>query len=320
MKVIRYYETGGPNVLKYEDSPTPEPGPDQLLVKLAGVSVNFADVGRRRGTFPLPPGVSLPVIPGGECAGVVEAAGSDVTGFKKGDSVFTRAGSPGYAEYAVVDAAQAFPAPSALSLVEAASIGTSFATAWQVVANRAKVQPGEQILVQACASGVGIAIVQVAKYLGATVIGTASTDEKLEWAKEYGLDHGINYETKELVDEVKALTDGKGVPVVIDGVGGDVFLRGLKVLQPYGRMAVYGVASGRRSVEVVLPELWFTNLTVLGAGGSIPRDQADALFAKFDDGTFRATVDRTWPLAQAAEAHRYLEERKVRGKVALTVE
>jgi NADPH2:quinone reductase len=320
LKTIRYYEIGGPEVLRIEDVPTPEPGPDQVLVKVAACSINYVDVARRSGHAPMAPTVSFPVSPGGECAGEVAAMGTNVSGVSLGDRVIVRGGSSGYAEYTVATPAQLLPVPESLSLVEASTIGTIFFTAWGCLANSAKLQQGEVVLVQSCAGGVGSALVQVAKHLGATVIGTSSSQEKLEWAKRLGVDHGVNYVEQDFVEEVKKLTDGKGVSVIADGVGGDMFVRSLKCLQRGGRIVIYGVSGGKRTAEITLPDLWFANHTIIGGSGGANRNDIDAVLAKFEEGTFRSVLDRTWPLAEAAEAHRYLEERRVRGKIALTVE
>ena len=321
MKAVQFATTGEPEVLETVDVPKPEPGPEDVLIRVSAIGVNYAEVGRRRGSFPLPPGVSLPYVPGFECAGTIELTGASVTSVAAGDRVLARGYASTYAEYVAVPYTSVYRIPDALPFANASGIAGMYSTAWQNIVNRGAVQPGETVLIQACASGVGIANVQVAKYRGATVIGTASTDEKLEWARGYGVDHTINYETHDFVDEVRRLTDGKGVPIVVDGVGGDTFLRGLKCLSPDGRMVVYGVASGQRTATVTLPELWFTNLTVMGAGSaSVMREEFDRIIGLVADGTLKVPVDRTWPLEQAAEAHRYLEARKVHGKLVLTVE
>ncbi len=321
MKAVQFATIGGPEVLEAVEVPRPEPGPEDVLIRIAAIGVNFAEVGRRRGSFPLPPGVSLPYVPGYECAGTVELTGANVTSLAVGDRVLARGYASTYAEYAAVPAATVYPFPDTIPFAEASGISGMYSTAWQNIVNRGNVQAGETVLIQACASGVGIANVQVAKYRGATVIGTASTDDKLEWAKGLGVDHAINYETRDFVEEVKKLTDGKGVPVVVDGVGGDTFLRGIKCLSPGGRIVVYGVASGQRTATVTIPELWFTNLTVLGSGSSgVSRDDFQRVIGLVADGSLKVPVDRTWPLEQASEAHRYLESRQVRGKIVLTVD
>lgn len=321
MKAVQFATTGAPSVLETVDLPKPEPGPDEVLVKIAAIGVNFSEVGRRKGTFPLPPGVTLPYVPGYECSGTVEHTGANVQGFREGDRVVVRGYSSTYAEYTSVPASIVYAIPDSLSFIDASGIAGAYSTAWQAVANRGNLQRGETVLIQACASGVGVACVQVAKHLGGTVIGTSSTDEKLAWAKTMGVDEGINYATHDFVDEVKRLTDGKGVPMVVDGVGGETFLQGLKCLSPGGRIVVYGVASGVRTATVTIPELWFTNLTVMGAGsGGVSREQFDEIIGLVADGSLKMAIDKTWPLEQAAEAHTYLEERRVRGKIVLTVD
>ena len=321
MRAVQFATTGEPDVLETIELPKPEPGPEQVLVKVAAIGVNFAEVGRRRGSFPLPPGVSLPHVPGFECSGTIEATGANVQGLREGDRVLVRGYANTYAEYTAVDASIVYAIPDSLGFIDASGVAGAYSTAWQAVANRGNLQRGETVLIQASASGVGVACVQVAKHLGATVIGTASTDEKLEWAKGMGVDEGINYATHDFVEEVKRITGGKGVPMVVDGVGGETFLQGLKCLSPGGRIVVYGVASGVRTAMLTIPELWFTNLTIIGAGSiGVGREQFEEIIGLVADGSLKMAVDRTWPLEQAAEAHRYLEERRVRGKVVLTIE
>ncbi len=317
MKAVMMYETGGPEVLKYEDVATPQPGPGEALIKIAGIGINFAEVGRRSGVLPFPPSEKLPLIPGGEISGTVEAVGDGVSEVMPGDRVFTRCHGS-YAEYTVAQASGLVRVPEGMDLVAASTVPIIFETAWGCLVARGKLQAGETILIQAAASGVGIALVQLAKHLGATVIGTASSDEKLEWAKGYGLDHGINYTTTDYVDEVKKLTGGKGVPIIIDGVGGEVFEKSFGALQPGGRIVVYGVASGKRTANVLLPNMWFQQQTLMGAGSqNCTKEDMATMLDLFVEGKLRPVVDRTWPLQEAAEAHRYIEARKVQGKVAL---
>ena len=320
MKAVQFSKIGGPEVLELVDIPVPEPSADQVLIKVSAIGVNFSEVGRRRGSFPLPHGVSLPYVPGYECSGTIESCGGNINSFKKGDRVLVRGYSSTYCEYTAVDASMVYKIPDGLDFIAASGIAGAYSTAWQAVVKRGRLEKDETVLIQACASGVGIACVQVAKYLGAHVIGTASTDEKLAWAMEMGVDVGINYSAKSFKEEVSRITSGKGVPIVIDGVGGDTFLDGLKCLSPDGRMVVYGVASGTRTANVTLPELWFTNLTVMGAGSSgLASEEFQEVINLVASGSLKMVVDKTWPLEQAAEAHKYLEDRQVRGKVVLTV-
>ena len=320
MKAIRYHETGGPEVLRYEEVPDPSPGPDDVLIKIAAAGVNFSEVSRRSGGSPLMPGTSLPNIPGYECSGAVRETGGNVTGLSPGDRVLARGLPHTYMELVAAPANRVFPVPDGLDLVEAATVISGLTMAWQALVNCANLQPGEWVLVHAVASGTGIMCVQLAKHLGATVIGTASTAGKLAWAKQYGLDHGVNYAEQDFVEEVQRLTGGEGVAAVADGMGGDTLLKSLRCLRPYGRAVNFGRASAGRSVEVVLPELWGKNVAIQGAGsGSVTREECLRLLELCAQGVLKPTVDRTWPLREAAEAHRYIESRQVKGRVAITM-
>lgn len=320
MKAVRYHEFGPPEVLRYEDVEKPAPAAGEVLIKVAAVGVNFSEVSRRAGDSPLMPGMSLPMIPGYECAGAVESIGEGVTSFKPGDRVIGRALPHTYMEYVAAPAARVYRLPADADLTAAATVISGLTMAWQALVHCAKVQAGDTVLVHAVGSGTGIACVQVAKQRGATVIGTASADDKIEWAKEYGLDYGINYATHDFVAEVNRITEGKGVPIVVEGLGGDYLLKGLKCLAPYGRLVNFGRAGGGRSVEILLPDLWGRNISIMGAGSGTPqREETEDLLAMWSRGEFRATVDRTWPLEEAAAAHHYIEDRKVKGRIALTV-
>lgn len=320
MKAIRYHEFGPPEVLRYEDVPTPQPGPDEVLIRVAAVGVNASEVSRRGGHSPLPPGLSLPMIPGYECSGTVEAVGARVTSIRVGERVIGRALPHTYMEHVAAPAARVHRVPGGCDLTGAATVVSGLTMAYQALVHCARVQAGEWVLVHAVGSGTGIALVQMAKRMGATVIGTASTDDKLAWARGYGLDHGVNYVTQDFVGEVKRLTDGRGVAVVVEGLGGTYLVRSLACLSAYGRLVNYGRAGGPRSVELLLPDLWANNVAVMGASSGTPTYQeVDGLLQTWAKGEFKATVDRTWPLRDAAEAHRYIEARRVRGRVALTV-
>ena len=321
MRVMQFDEVGPPEVLHSANVPVPKPGSGEVLVRVQAIGVNFSEVSRRRGTTPLAPGRGFPYIPGYECSGFVEALGTGVTTFAPGDRVLVRSFPATYAEYVAVPASIVYQLPDTLDFVQAAGIAGVYSTAWQNLVNRAQLQPNETVLVQACASGVGIGNVQVAKHIGATVIGTASTDEKLEWAMQFGVDHRINYVTSDFVEETMRLTGGQGVPVVVDGVGGEVLLKSLKVLAPGGRLVTYGRAGGERQITLTLPELWFTNLTILGSGSDgVDRPTFDQLIQLVAGGELTVPVDRTWPLESAHEAHEHLESRRTQGKVVLTVE
>ncbi len=320
MMAVRYHEFGPPEVLRYEEIEKPALGPEQVLVKVAAVGVNFSEVSRRGGHSPLMAGQSLPIVPGYECSGIVEAVGAEVTDFKPGDKVIGRALPATYLEYVAAPASALYRLTRDADLIEGATVVSGLTMAWQALVNCAKVQRGETVLIHAVGSGTGIACVQIAKHLGATVIGTASADEKLAWAKQYGLDHGINYAADDFVAKVNSLTGGNGVQVVAEGLGDHYLIDSLKCLAPYGRLVNFGRAGGARSVEILLPDLWAKNLSIMGAGsGTASREETVHLIDLWLKGDFRATVDRTWPLHEAAKAHRYIEDRLVKGRVALTL-
>ncbi len=320
MKAMRFHEVGPPEVLQYDDVNKPEPKADEVLIKVAAIGVNFSEVSRRGGHSPLIGGQTLPAIPGYECSGVVEAVGGDVADLKAGDHVIGRALPNTYMEYVAAPASRVYKISAETDLTEAATIVSGLTMARQALVHCAKLQAGETVLIHAVGSGTGIACVQIAKHLGATVIGTASADDKLEWAKQYGLDHGINYASHDFVEEVMQRTDKAGVPVVVEGLGGDYLLKGLKCLSSYGRLINFGRAGGGRSVEVLLPDLWGKNIAIIGAGSGTPdRQETEELLDFWQKGNFKATIDRTYPLSEAADAHAYIESRQVKGRVALTV-
>lgn len=317
MKAVRYHELGGPEVLRLEDVPEPEPGDGEVLVRLAASGVNPAEVSRRGGRMGQV--VDLPAMLGIEGAGIVAAIGQDVTTVNVGDRVVARQPPYSYAEYVSVPERSVYAVPGNLSLVEAATVTIIYTTAWSALRVRGGGEAGGTVLVQAAASGVGIAAIQLAKQIGMTVLGTASSAEKLEWAGQYGLDHGINYVEEDFVAEAKRLTDGRGVDVIVDGIGGDVLARGIGALARGGRLSVFGGAGGRETTFPVA-DLYRNAVSILGAGGGLtPREDFEMILGWFGEGKLKPTVDRTWPLAEAAEAHRYQESRLIKGKSALVI-
>ena len=317
MKAVRFYECGGPEVLRLEDVPEPEPGDGDVLVRLAASGVNPSEVSRRAGRMGQV--ADLPAMLGIEGAGVVAHVGKDVASVGIGDRVIVRQPPYSYAEYVAVPERSVYAAPDSMSLVEAATVAVIYTTAWSALRIRGGGEAGGTALVQAAASGVGIAAIQLAKQLGMTVLGTASSAEKLEWAAQYGLDHGINYAEQDFVAEAKRLTDGRGVDVIVDGIGGDVLARGINALARGGRLSVFGGAGGRETAFPVA-DLYRNAVSILGAGGGLtPREDFEMILGWFAEGKLRPTVDRTWPLADAVEAHRYQESRQIKGKGALII-
>ncbi|HEY7356708.1 MAG TPA: zinc-binding dehydrogenase, partial [Ktedonobacterales bacterium] len=245
MRVVRFYEYGGPEVLRLEDAPVPEPGPGEALVKVAAAGVNYADTRRRLGAYVEP--TPLPWVVGSEIAGTVVKLGPDAqTGAEEGQRVMALTAGGGYAEYAIVAARALLPIPPQLSFTQAAALPLQGLTAYYLLTLSGRLAPGESVVVHAAAGGVGTLAVQMAKLLGAgKVIATASTPAKLEFACSLGADVQIDYTKEDVVAGVRAATNGKGADIILDGVGGAVFEDSLRSLAAGGRLVVYGLASGQ---------------------------------------------------------------------------
>ena len=323
-KAIRIHEHGGPEVLRLEEVDPGTPGPGQALIRQTAAGLNFIDVYHRTGLYPVP---SLPAVIGSEGAGVVEAVGEGVTDVAVGDRVAYSMSLGGYAEQRVVDAGRLVRLPDGISDRQAAGMMLKGCTVQYLLRRIYPVKAGDTILLHAAAGGVGLIACQWAKHLGATVIGTVGSDEKAELARRHGCDHPIVYTREDVVDRVKALTDGAGVPVVFDSVGKDTFMASLDCLRPRGLMVSYGNASG--AVEPFSP-------AILAAKGSLfltrptlasyiaTRAELDAtaadLFAVVESGAVEIRVSQALPLKDAAQAHRDLEARKTTGSTVLLME
>jgi NADPH2:quinone reductase len=317
---IRIHETGGPDVLKYEKITVPAPGPGEILIRHTAIGLNFIDVYHRSGLYPLP----LPFTPGTEGAGIVEALGKGVTTLKKGDRVAYAGGIGSYAEQRIMPANRVVKIPDGISDEIAAASMVKGMTAEYLLNRTYKVKAGETILFHAIAGGVGLIACQWAKALGATVIGTAGSPEKIALAKEYGCDHVINYKTEDFVARVKEITNGQGVPVVYDSVGKDTFMGSLDCLQPRGLMVSFGNASGpvdafapgtlstKGSLYLTRPSLWhYTSDDVEYA------TSANALFEMIRSGKIKINIARRYKLKNAAQAQQDLESRKTTGSSIL---
>ena len=323
MRAVRFHRFGGPEVLSYHtEVADPEPGEDEVLIKVAGAGVNFADLMRRSGNYP---GANPPATLGLEAAGIIAEVGVGVTSLKPGDAVMTRRANGGQAEYATAVSSDVFQCPAGLDLVHAGGIPVIFLTAYHLLKTRCRMQPGETVLIQAGASGVGTVAVQLAKRWGATVITTASTDEKLELTKSLGTDFAINYITSDFEERVKSVTEGKGADVILECVGGEVLEKSLRSLASYGRLATYGNSSGSTGTSLAQGEIFPTNRTVIGFSmGRSPEGALDhhaamaELMSLIEDGSLRLIVDRVMPMSRVAEAHKHLANRGTRGKVILT--
>jgi len=303
----------------------PSPGPGEVLVAVEVAGVNYADVGTRMGMFHGPEEAGFPITPGFEVAGTVAALGEGVEGVAEGARVVAVLGGGGYAEYAVAPEQALVEVPEVVDLVDAtAALLVQGITAYGVLHDSARVQEGESVLVQAAGGGVGTLAVQFAKLAGAgTVIGTASSEEKRRLALELGADHAIDYTQDGWTDEVLAATGGQSVDVVLESVGGEIGSKAYGALAPLGRLVTLGAASGG---GIEPPDMWQLNLkgqTVSGYGGPWIRPGAaararEAITGYLTSGKLRVARGPSFPLVEAAEAHRAIEERRSQGKVVLT--
>ncbi len=320
MKAIQVRETGGPERLQLVEVPKPALGPGQALVKVAAAGVNFIDIYHRTGLYKL----DLPFILGGEAAGTVEAVSPGVTEVAVGDRVATASVRGAYAEYCVVPAWQLVPVPAHLEFEADAAAMLQGMTAHYLSHSTWPLKSGDTCLIHAAAGGAGRLLVQMARLRGARIFGTVSTEGKARLAREAGADEAIIYTQQDFVAEVKRLTGGRGVDVVYDSVGVDTFLKGLDCLRPRGLMVLWGQASG-----AVAP----LNPTLLNAKGSLfltrPKLQdyiatreellwrAGDVLRWLDSGEVQLRIERRYPLAEAAQAHRDLESRQTAGKLVL---
>lgn len=326
MKAVRIHEDGGPEVLSYEDVPDPEPGPGEVLVGLRAASLNHLDVWVRRGL----PSVPKPRILGADGAGVVATLGAGVEGFSVGDRVVINPGiehgdaisiigeqcDGTHCELFAVAAEQVFPLDDTLSFEEAAAFPLVYETAYRMLVTKANVQPGEWVLVWGIGGGVATAAFEICRALGARTIVTSGSDEKLEAAREWGADVAVNHAAGDVVAAVKEAT-GKGVHVVVETVGEATWARSLAAVRPAGRVVVCGATSGPNP-PAALHRFWWKQLTVYGSTMGT-RDDFLGAYDLVRTGRARVHVDRVYPLAEAADAHRRLEAGEQLGKIVLSI-
>ena len=319
---IRVHEAGGPEVLHWEEVEVGEPGPGQVRLRQQAIGLNYIDVYHRTGLYPQ----QLPFTPGTEGAGTVEAVGEGVTSVTVGDRAAYAGPIGGYAEVRLIDADRIVKLPNEISFEQAAAMMLQGMTVRMLLRGVHAVQPGETILVHAAAGGVGLIMCQWAKAIGATVIGTVSTDEKAEMARAHGCDHPIVYTRQDFVAEVDRITGGAMLPVVYDSVGKDTFLKSLDCLRPRGLMVSYGNASG--PPDPIAPtllaqkgSLFLTRPTLFSyiATREELEQSAGELFDMVRSGKVKIEIGQRFPLKDAAEAHRQLEARRTTGSTVLTV-
>lgn len=318
MKAAVYYENGPPSVLKYEDVPDPKCAPNGIVIRVEAVSIEGGDTLNRQGGALM----TKPHIVGYQAAGEVVEVGAEVKDFKPGDKAVTTGFNGSHAELRAVAARTAWKIPKGCDVKLAAVVPVPFGTAHDCLFEFGRLKAGETVLVQAGASGVGVAAIQLAKRAGARVLATASSDERLERLKPLGLDNGINYKKDDLVKTVMKLTDNKGVNLVVDSVGGSTLQGSILSLGYRGRVSMVG-AAGREPMRVDVGSLMGGNRSLSGVflGAEIATDRVhnmiQTLVDEVAEGKLKVLVDRTFPLSEAAAAHAYIESRQVVGRVLL---
>jgi putative PIG3 family NAD(P)H quinone oxidoreductase len=325
MKVVEISSFGPPDVLNLADRPDPIAGPGEVLIDVAAAGVNRPDVIQRLGKYPPPPGASD--LPGLEVAGRVAALGPGVTGFAVGDEVCALVAGGGYAERANVPQEQCLPVPRGLTMIEAAAIPETYFTVWTNVFERGHLTRGESILVHGGTSGIGTTAIQLAHAFGAHVLATAGSDEKCEAAIRLGAAHAFNYRALDWVAGVKEATDGRGVDLVLDIVGGDYIARNLDALAIEGRLvqiAFLKSAKAELDFSVMMRKrLWITGSTLRPRSpaqkGVIATQLRQRVWPLLESRTVRPIIHRVFPLAQAADAHRLMEAGSHIGKIVLDV-
>ncbi|MBA4224241.1 MAG: NAD(P)H-quinone oxidoreductase [Methylobacterium sp.] len=325
MTAIGFDAPGGPEVLKPQQRPVPQPGPGQILVHVAVAGVNRPDVLQRMGGYAPPPGASD--IPGLEIAGRIVALGEGVSRYEIGDQVCALVAGGGYAEYAVVHEDNALPIPAGLSLEEAGAIPETYFTVWTNVFQRGGLKKGESFMVHGGTSGIGTTAIQLAKAFGATVLATAGSDDKCAACRELGADHAINYRTEDFVAAAKAATGGRGVNLILDMVGGDYINRNYDAAAESGRIVQIAFLNGPKA-EVNFSRLMLKRLTHTGSTlrprtiaekAAIARELEEKVWPLLTEGRCKPVIHARFPLAQAAEAHRLMESNAHIGKIVLTV-
>ncbi|WP_030343396.1 quinone oxidoreductase family protein [Streptomyces californicus] len=323
MRIVRHYEHGAPSVLRLEEVEKPQPGPGQVLIRAEAIGVTFAEVQRRQG-IPIGGHAGLPGAPGGDVAGTVEALGEGVTGFAVGDRVVGDVDRDAYADYVVTGTDWLIKIPQDLDAAAATLLPSPAQTAYHAIKEAGRLRPGQSIVIDAASGGVGHLAVQIAKALGAgKVIATASTQAKLDFARELGADVTVNYTDEDWTDQILAATDGRGADIVLETVGGDVLLKSLGITAQFGTLVFYGSASGDIPV---LPTLALSRMKNV-AGFSLYAmlyNKQDAvaegqrhLLDLIASGEVKPVVHDRLPLDEAVKAHELLEARAQLGKIVL---
>jgi NADPH:quinone reductase len=327
MKAIVVTKSGGPEVLQWQDVPDPRAQRGEVRVKVMATAVNRADVIQRKGNYPAPPGVPQDIL-GLEFAGVVVDVGEDVVGMKPGDRVFGLVPGGSYAEFVVVHHRTIARIPENLNFVEAAAIPEAFVTAYDAIVSQGNLRSGDWVLIHAVGSGVGTAAVQICRALGARSVGTSRTKDKIDRAMELGLNRGIVMEKGDFSAEVKTIVGEQGVNVILELVGGDYVAEDLECIASQGRLILVGLLAGAKvdmNLGLLLRKRAMIKGTSLRARPLEEKIVAGQLLANnivplLESGALKPIIDRTFPLADAANAHEFMEKNDSFGKVVLTLE
>jgi len=325
MQFVTVTHPGEPDVMTMSQGAIPTPGPRDVLIQVAAAGVNRADIAQRRGSYPPPPGAS-PIL-GLEVAGTVAACGSAVERWHVGDQVCALVAGGGYATYCVAPEAQCLPIPDDFSMVEAAALPETFFTVWTNVFQRAHLAPGESVLIHGGAGGVGITAIQLAHAFGARVIATAGSNAKCDTCLQQGADLAVNYNTHDFVEVIKRHTNGNGVNVVLDVIGGSYLPRNLTALAPHGRLVQIAFLENR-TANVDLSLVMTKRLTITGSTlrprsvaekGEIARELREHVWPLLERGIIRPLIDSTFPLEHVVAAHELMESRGHIGKIVLVM-
>ncbi|MDP4005581.1 NAD(P)H-quinone oxidoreductase [Methylobacterium sp. NEAU K] len=325
MRQIRFSGPGGPEVIAVESVALPSPGPGQVLIEVVAAGVNRPDMMQRAGLYPPPPGATE--VPGLEVAGRVAKLGEGVEGLSVGQEVCALVISGGYAEFAVAEASHCLKRPNAISLIDAAGLPETFFTVYSNVVQRGRLAPGESFLVHGGSSGIGATAIQMAKHLGARVFATAGSAEKCRFCENLGADAAIDYKQADFAEEVKRLTDGRGVDVILDMIGASYLARNLKSLAPDGRLVMIALMGGYKVDGLNITPIMRNRLTFTGSTLR-PRSKGDKaaiaeglrkdVWPELDAGRIRSVTHATFPLEQAQAAHELMESSAHLGKILLT--
>ncbi|WP_016832367.1 NAD(P)H-quinone oxidoreductase [Herbaspirillum lusitanum] len=326
MRAIEITEFGGPDVLQLCERPLPQLKSGEILIKVHAAGVNRPDVFQRQGNYPVPPGASD--LPGLEVAGEIVDGDLGGSAFKKGDLVCALVQGGGYAEYCAAPLAQCLPVPQGLNALQAAALPENFFTVWSNVFERARLVPGETLLVQGGSSGIGVTAIQIAAALGHRVFATAGSDDKCRACEELGAELAINYRTEDFEEVLKTATEGRGVDVILDMVGGDYLPREIKTLADDGRLVIIALLGGAKG-QLDMSQILRRRLTVTGSTlrprpvefkAFIARQLQERVWPLLASGKVKPVIYQTFPLAQAAQAHALMESSAHVGKIMLTLD